>query len=423
MNVFFFRVFGIDFVKVLKYDLLQLEMVSEKDRFLKLSKNNSNSSANPSNEEVDNGSEDDDDDNVYDEDNNSEGGLLGDPSAVTWERLVGLSMILLFILHSAYYWWIDIMGGGSVGAIFAFYGAVTVAIIFPFPSTRWLRKSAVLVLQRAFELINPRCSCVQPDPAGPRPIPFVDVFFADAMCSLSKVFFDWGMLFHMATHYPDPVPASAHNILIPSACAAVPYLIRARQCLVMYSYTRIKNDPNRYDHLWNALKYLTSIFPLCLSAFQKTVSPKQAAGLEVYLILLLVINTLYALYWDIVMDWGMMKNLNAASAMCIGGGVHGHPIDQPRPPSCGHACLRPRLRFGLSMSAVIVLTDAVLRFSWVLRFYHSMFPSADSFTLCTQFLEIFRRCKFSFLFSTVFRPYCSSKTLTVIANVILSVCV
>jgi hypothetical protein len=119
--------------------------------------------------------------------------------------------------------------------------------------------------------------------------------------------------------------------------------------------------------------------------------------LEVYLILLLVINTVYALYWDIVMDWGMMKNLNAASAMCVGGGVHGHPIDQPRPSSCGHACLRPRLRFGLSMSAVIVLTDAILRFSWVLRFYHSMFPSADSFTLLTQFLEIFRRSLWNLL--------------------------
>jgi hypothetical protein len=395
MNVFFFGIFGIDYVKVLKHDLLQLEMTedSTKDRFLfkrnsLLLTNNSEDSLRD--EKLDSGSDYDEDSDYYDADS-PEGAV--DPNAVTWERMVGLSMILLFILHSAYYWWIDIMGGGSIGAIFCFYGFVTVAIIFPFPSTRWLRKSAVLVLQRAFELINPRCSCVSPDHTnGPRPIPFVDVFFADAMCSLSKVFFDWGMLFHMATHYPEPVPTSAHNILIPSACAAVPYLIRARQCLIMYTVTRIKNDPNRFDHLWNALKYSTSIFPLLLSAFQKTVSPKDAANLEVYLILLLIINALYALYWDIVMDWGMMKNLNAASAMCVGGvGVHTHPLDQPRPPSCGHAVLRPRLRFGLTMSFVIVLTDAVLRFSWVLRFYHGMFPSADSFALCTQFLEVFRR--------------------------------
>jgi len=195
------------------------------------------------------------------------------------------------------------MGGGSIGAIFCFYGAVIAAVVFPLPSTRWLRRAVVLVLQRSFELINPRCSCVQPSPNGPRPIPFVDVFFADAMCSLSKVFFDWGMLFHMATHYPDPVPPSTHNILIPSAFAAVPYLIRARQCLIMYTVTRIQKDPHRFDHLWNALKYSTSIFPLCLSAFQKTIPPEQAAGLEKYLILLLAINALYALYWDIGRCW------------------------------------------------------------------------------------------------------------------------
>jgi EXS family len=135
---------------------------------------------------------------------------------------------------------------------------------------------------------------------APRPIPFVDVFFADAMCSLSKVFFDWGMLLHMAAYFPKPVPSSAYHILIPSAFAAVPYLIRARQCMVMWTVTSIKNDPGRYQHLWNALKYCTSIFPLCLSAYQKTVLKNNGAPkLEPILILLLIINASYALWWDV----------------------------------------------------------------------------------------------------------------------------
>jgi hypothetical protein len=114
-------------------------------------------------------------------------------------------------------------------------------IFFPIPSNRWLQRSFVVVLQRAFELVNPRCSCITMDPnSGPRPIPFIDVFFADAMCSLSKVFFDWGMLFHMALHFPEPVPPALHNILIPSAFAAVPYLIRARQCLIMHTVGKLK---------------------------------------------------------------------------------------------------------------------------------------------------------------------------------------
>jgi len=36
------------------------------------------------------------------------------------------------------------------------------------------------------------------------------------------------------------VPPSTHNILFPSAAAAVPYIIRARQCLVMHTVGRMQ---------------------------------------------------------------------------------------------------------------------------------------------------------------------------------------
>jgi hypothetical protein len=49
------------------------------------------------------------------------------------------------------------------------------------------------------------------------------------------------------------------------------------------------------------------------------------------------------------------------------------------------------------MSAIIVVADSVLRFSWMLRFYHAIFPSGDSFVLCTQFLEVFRRAIWNLL--------------------------
>jgi EXS family len=232
---------------------------------------------------------------------------------ITAGRLIGLSITLLVLLHGTYTIWLDVLGGEQIGAVFAFYGAVTMAILFPLPSTRWLRKSAVLTLQRAYELIRVRHPCASSllqrrittsdDDKNavkvPRPIPFIDVFFADAMCSLSKVFFDWGQLLHMAAYYPKPVPKTAYHILIPSAFAAVPFLIRARQCLVMWNVTSLKNDPGRYQHLWNALKYCTSIFPLCLSAYQRTVLKGRAHELEPVLILLLIINASYALWWDV----------------------------------------------------------------------------------------------------------------------------
>ena len=65
--------------------------------------------------------------------------------------------------------------------------------------------------------------------------------------------------------------------------------------------------------------------------------------------------------------------------------------------SCWYALLRNRLRFGVLISAAILFTDTCLRFSWVLRFYDKLFPSHDSFVLCTQFLEVLRRALWNLL--------------------------
>jgi hypothetical protein len=76
--------------------------------------------------------------------------------------------------------------------------------------------------------------------------------------------------------------------------------------------------------------------------------------------------------------------------------AHHHLALRQAAPLCHHL-MRPKLRFGVAMSALIVLADSVLRFSWTLRFYHALFPSGDSFVLCTQFLEVFRRALWNLL--------------------------
>lgn len=340
MNVYFFRLFGINYARVLRYDLSLLEAQEGGGGSGSIDPSASASALSSAAETAGGGSSSSGKKHRTGGSSGSEplsllhdSGLLKGPAsgealgkaleyasdeeefyyeddyeidveaanaAITWDRLVYFTMSLLFLLHFTYFIWIDVFGGNQLGAVLAFYVVATLAIAFPLPSTRWLRKATVIVLQRCFELINPRCSCVIPDAL--RPVPFVDVFFADAMCSLSKVFFDWGMLFQLLSHYPHPLPPSPYNILIPTACAAVPFLIRARQCLVMWTYCKLqpKTSPDhhrRHTHLANALKYATSVFPLSLSAYQKTVDPRRAEHLEKYLILLLVINALYALYW------------------------------------------------------------------------------------------------------------------------------
>jgi hypothetical protein len=244
MNVYFFRLFHIDYAYVLNLDL-----VKEREAKLRAASGTA-ASAERKLSDVENNAESVDSKNssktseVGEDDDYQKHAFQDDPEEygreVTWQKLVGLSVVLMVLLHLSIFAWIDLLGGGSIGAVFSFYIAVFIGVVLPLPSTRWLRKSCVIVLQRACELLNPRCFCVNSEPSGPRPIPFVDVFFADAMCSLSKVFFDWGMLFHLASHFPEPVPASTHAIMIPSFCAAIPYIIRARQCLIMHTVGRIK---------------------------------------------------------------------------------------------------------------------------------------------------------------------------------------
>ena len=313
---------------------------------------------------------------------------------VTSVRCFVLCAILLVLLFSTNYVWLNLLGGGTIGAVFAFYALVSILIMTPLPSTRWIRVATMTVLRRVAELVNPRCFCLTGDI---RAVPFIDVFVADAMCSLSKVFFDWGMMLHLASHYPDPVPPSVHAIIIPSMAASWPYVCRARQCIIMHEVGKRKDDPKRYQHLLNALKYSSSLFPLCVSAYQKTLDdPVKAAQVDKILIILIVINSLYCLAWDIIMDWGMMDGVFADSSCVPSSGSSGGAIVGSK--GWSHHCLRPRLRFGFAMSFGILLADCVLRFAWLLRFVeHVIFPNNGSYILWTQLLEAFRRAIWNLL--------------------------
>jgi EXS family len=166
-----------------------------------------------------------------------------------------------------------------------------------------------------------------------------------------------------------------------------------------------------------------------------------------FVLVLLTLSLHLFLVWFhsclLVMDWGMMKNPSvAATAICKfpmnisnGNGVANGPylsvptrdsmVGDIRSPvgrnpsnthitpaasssaggpsgaascgSCWYALLRNRLRFGVWVSVLILFTDIVLRFSWTLRFYHKLFPSGDTFVLCTQFLEVVRRALWNLL--------------------------
>ena len=208
------------------------------------------------------------------------------------------------------------------------------------------------------------------------------------------------MLWLLASHYPYPVPPSAEMIIIPSCFAALPYLIRARQCLIMYNVGKHKQDPKRYQHVLNAIKYSSSLFPLIVSAYQKTMAGAMVAKqLEYVLIILMIINATYCLIWDLVMDWGMLDNPSEVISQTLGPCVPAMAsMPEMKRVGCMDAALRPRLRFGTALTLVIVMIDIILRYSWTLRFVErAIFPSTDAYIICTEFLEVFRRAVWNLL--------------------------
>jgi len=109
------------------------------------------------------------------------------------------------------------------------------------------------------------------------------------------------------------------------------------------------------------------------------------------------------------MDWGMMQDPNAVMEQAAGQCMLTNRPYSIAPSSdaveskrqtrnCLDTALRPRLRFGTSLTLLIVFLDTFLRFSWTLRFCVSIiFPSNDAYILCTEFLEVFRRAVWNLL--------------------------
>ena len=84
------------------------------------------------------------------------------------------------------------------------------------------------------------------------------------------------------------------------------------------------------------------------------------------------------------MDWGMMQNPTAVlNQSCAPGNKQSQ--------GCANIMLRPRLRFGIFLSTLILLADGFFRFGWVLRFYQEyIFSTGDAYILFTELLEVFR---------------------------------
>lgn len=224
MNVCFFRLFGIDYVYVLTLDLRKEEEEKQSQKKKLKSKlkttsrngvthtqvpaseevamdgNESNGTLSPRESEIEmtgisvltsSTTEDSDEDLVNvsllaDSPSSKEAkAIVSTPTREINEvKLLGLAGILIITLYMTQYFWIQVGRGTTIGAIFCFYALVIAGILMPISSTSWIRFACKTVFVRAAALLAPKCSCVH---GKPKPVPFIDVFFADGMCSMSKV--------------------------------------------------------------------------------------------------------------------------------------------------------------------------------------------------------------------------------------------
>eukprot|EP01114_Cavostelium_apophysatum_P020415 TRINITY_DN6833_c0_g1_i2.p1 TRINITY_DN6833_c0_g1~~TRINITY_DN6833_c0_g1_i2.p1 ORF type:complete len:406 (+),score=62.61 TRINITY_DN6833_c0_g1_i2:162-1379(+) len=134
-----------------------------------------------------------------------------------------------------------------------------------------------------------------------RPVFFKDFFLADQLLSIAIVLMDMGFTICYYTreswdvNYHDGA-CEAKRPLVDPIIAAFPLYWRIMQC-----FRRYRDSKDKYN-LVNAGKYGTSLLVVLFSALK----PKFYWGFYVW-IALAIIATVYALVWDLKMDWNLLQ--------------------------------------------------------------------------------------------------------------------
>jgi hypothetical protein len=213
--------------------------------------------------------------------------------------------------------------------------------------------------------------------------PFSSTFVADALTSMPKIFSDGlataclyttGAIFRVrydqATHAlaglegdtctdKEPRFQAAHFSL-----SVLPFWIRLMQCLRGYAADR------EARHLWNALKYCTSITVVVLS-FWSTV---EAPALKALWFGTACASTLFAYVWDLRMDWG-------------------HPALLP-PPQPGAPSPPPR-RYPRWCFDVAAATNALARLGWAVYISPNQQVVRQHMVLLLGCVELMRRAQWA----------------------------
>ena len=215
-------------------------------------------------------------------------------------------------------------------------------------------------------------------------VEFVDVVFADALTSMSKMLADMQVILcgAAALVYGSDIEVYCAKGVVGPTLASLPYVIRGYQCWLTFDR---KGDQRQ---LVNLGKYVSSLPVIWISALKHDLAAPGGVEqdehdrlLEVLWVYVVVINTVYSALWDIFMDWG---------------------LGRPRAPQGQRQWLflRPRLwyRAPLLYYGIIVI-NAGLRACWSLKLSSHLQTqvSGVGFVFIFEVLEVLRRWMWIYL--------------------------
>lgn len=209
-------------------------------------------------------------------------------------------------------------------------------------------------------------------------------FVADIFCSMPRVFLDaryavciyvTGEAFmdftprHMRkTRTCKDINATYH--VFTWILSLLPFWVRFWQCARSYCDSRAKK------HIFNGLKYCSSIIVICLSF---TTYSKTWLAMAIF-------STCYSYTWDILMDWGLGPDWLRAK-------LHGEEFGRPaRWPFTRAVCLYPRWVY-----TTIALTNLLARCGWAIVISPGQKVLKNHIVLLLGCVELLRRAVWSIL--------------------------
>ncbi|KAI8327311.1 EXS family-domain-containing protein [Blakeslea trispora] len=242
------------------------------------------------------------------------------------------------------------------------------------------------------------------------PVFFSDIILADMMTSFSNVF---GDLFIASCVFASGYNSSVfmdnteniyyRDVAVP-LLICTPYLIRLKQCIAEYVESRERR------HLFNALKYASSIPVVIFSAVQRKavmyITEVGSIPQHWYLkedtifrfwIMFVFINSMYSFWWDISMDWNLitvqLDPTEISDHHQPQSKHHNKVIRHPPQVTTPMIHFRRQLYFSQPFWYVLsIFFDFLLRITWSLKLSsHIYLRKLDGSIFLMELLEIFRR--------------------------------